>query len=171
MKNSWQRREKNREVLLLLSLSVCQACVNSYREGLRGKGKAGVRGRDTEGYGYWLPPDGSCALVLGTGIVRSPKPLSWPYIACFENFLAIDGRNSSQQYEDLYPGAVHMRARIYTERRSVALWHAFGITAVVLSERGGGRRRRRRKASVFGAPSLAPFLSWRGGLGAWRMQR
>lgn len=31
-----------------------------------------------------------------------------------------------------------MRAHIYTESSSVALWHAFGITAVVVSERGGG---------------------------------
>ncbi|XP_035533583.1 LOW QUALITY PROTEIN: tensin [Morone saxatilis] len=31
-----------------------------------------------------------------------------------------------------------MRAHTYTESSSVALWHAFGITAVVLSERGGG---------------------------------
>ncbi len=31
-----------------------------------------------------------------------------------------------------------MRAHTSTESSSVALWHAFGITAVVLSERGGG---------------------------------
>lgn len=42
------------------------------------------RGRDTEGYSYCLPLDGFWSLVLGTGILRSPKPLSWPYIACFK---------------------------------------------------------------------------------------
>lgn len=31
-----------------------------------------------------------------------------------------------------------MRAHTCTESSSVALWHTFGITAVVLSERGGG---------------------------------
>ena len=59
------------------SHSLCQACVNSHREG-------GERD-EREGYSYCLPPDGFFALSrFGYRIHKEPpSPLSWPYIARF----------------------------------------------------------------------------------------
>lgn len=124
------------------------------------------RGRDTEGYSYCLPLDGFCSLVLGTGITRSPKPLSWPYIACFKTSWQLTGgtkANSIKSVSWSSPEAAqtHMCAHTCTESSSVALWHTFGITAVVLSERGGGGGGKCLYLVLL--PSLS--LSWRG---VWR---
>lgn len=99
---------------------------------------------------------------------KEPQATFLALYSVFQNFLAVDGRNQSQQYKECIlvqsRGCtdIHMRAHIYTKLSSVALWHAFGITAVVVSERGGGGEEGGGKC-LYLVLSLLPSFSPGGG--------
>ena len=86
----------------------------------------------------------------------APEPSLLALYSAFQHFLAVERRNGSQQQQQQqqrrrrqHKESILVRSRgctdihmlrnthTYTESSSVALWHAFGITAVVLSTRGG----------------------------------
>lgn len=130
------------------SHSLYQACVNSYREGGERDEREGYRGIQL----LSAPGRLFCSLVLGTGFTRSPRATLLALYSAFQHFLAVERRNGSQQQQQRrrqHKECILVRSRgctdihmlhnthTYTESSSVALWHAFGITAVVLSERGG----------------------------------
>lgn len=133
---------------LSLSISTPGLCQQLQR-GLRGKRREEKKkidrpcsGRNKDRYGYRLPPNVFCSLILSTGIIRSPKPLSWPYIACLEISWQLTGGSGASIFKRELPGPVHRlcrHAHMYTESSSEALWHAFGNTVVVLSEKRAGK--------------------------------
>lgn len=122
------RRSRNRDQRFP---PLSRACQRLQRGGRR-KRASERRGRDT----VTVCPRTPFALVLGTGILRRPKPLSWPYIACF--------RTSWQSEGGTGASSIPVRSRE----------HAFGITAVVLNE---------EEEAVFGAPSLPEVVLVVGG--------
>lgn len=106
---------------------------------------------------------------------KEPQATFLALYSVFQNFLAVARGKPSQQQKDciLVPSRgctdIHMHAHIHAESSSVALWHAFGITAVVLSARGGGGGGGGGGESLYlvGLLPLLPCFSPGGGSEGW----